>query len=154
MYQNCPQYWALGRVTVRLSPIWMNSIHHHSWAGHPDISFTQRSVHLSMPWALQEDPVGNSVKALLNPDKQHPQPFPSSTRQLSCRRRRSGWPSRTSLSYTHMGWAISPAVLYMPYYGTQDDLLHLVVHWHKGHTGITLFAQGAERTRHLMRYSL
>lgn len=76
MYQNCPQYWALGRVTVRLSPICMNSIHHHSWAGHPDISFTQRSVHLSMPWALQEDPVGNSVKALLNPDKQHPQPFP------------------------------------------------------------------------------
>lgn len=27
-----------------------------------------------------------------------------------------------------------PVVLYMPHDGTQDDLLHFVLHWHQGHS--------------------
>ncbi|KAK4832598.1 hypothetical protein QYF61_024389 [Mycteria americana] len=99
--QNWPQRRALGNTACDRPPTGVNSIHHHSAPSHPANSLP--SEEYTRP--SHEQPVspgeccGKPCQRLYwSLDRQHPQPFPPLLGGSPCRRRRSGWSSRTCLS--------------------------------------------------------
>lgn len=99
------------------------SIHHHSWAQPSASSYPSEEATTGCQ-LLQKNAVRDAAKGLLSSRQTQPSPHPPG--RSPCRTRRSGWPSRTCLSYMLVVLAgPDPRVdLCVPHDGTPDEQLH------------------------------
>ena len=100
----------MGSTTTDWSQAGCNSVHRHSLGLSSCLFFTQQRVYLTKPWASPGEYCGKQHWRLCwTLGRLSQQPFPHPPGGSLSHRRRSGWSSRTCLSWTLAGWARSPS---------------------------------------------